>query len=83
MKSTLIYLGKFKKSHNNPISRTRKQRGSVVATLGVYKPSTAIFCKNISDAVRPIRLDWLCKDDFIRGIYKLPVMLKDDSGTIK
>ena len=26
----------------------------------------------------PIRLDWLCKDDFVRGIYKLCLTLKDD-----
>jgi len=52
----------------------------VTSTLGIYQPSTAIVCKNISgETVMPIRLDWLCKDDFIRGIYKLWARLKYDT----
>jgi len=51
--------------------------------LGVYQPGTAIIGKNISDeTVRPIRLDWLCKDDFVRGIYKLGASVADDSTII-
>jgi len=30
-----------------------------------------LFAKIYLRTVRPIRLCWLCKDDFVRGIYKL------------
>jgi hypothetical protein len=32
--------------------------------------------------VRPIRPDWLYKDDFVRGIYELAVMLKERTPDI-
>jgi|GEM_PF-2364353 len=33
------------------------------------------FAKIYLTTVRPIRLDWSCKDDFVRGIYKLSATL--------